>query len=77
LRLLPKDTRRAILLAQSLLATHGQATTVEIETELGPNWVIARRTKQIVEKYGDDVKCVNSTEYHAAERRAIEKRYPK
>ena len=27
------------------------------------NWVLARRTSRIVAKYGDDVKCLSSTEY--------------
>lgn len=30
---------------------------------LGDNWVVARRTRRIVEKYGESVRCVSSKEY--------------
>lgn len=32
---------------------------------LGKNWVIARRTKRIVKKYGDDVTCLSLKRYEA------------
>jgi len=38
--------------------------------ELGLNWVIARRTKRIVEQYGEDVRCLSPKEYEAARLRA-------
>jgi hypothetical protein len=30
---------------------------------LGQNWVVARRTKRIVRKYGDDVVCISQRRY--------------
>ncbi len=32
---------------------------------VGDNWVIARRSKYLVEKYGDDVQCVSPKRYAA------------
>jgi hypothetical protein len=74
--LLPAEIQRRIKLAQSVLASHGCATAEEMRTELGPNWVIARRGRRIVDKYGEDVRCVSPAQYYAAERRAIERRVP-
>ena len=73
---LPADVQRKVKLAASVLSTHGSATREEIREELGPNWVLARRTKNIVEKYGTDVNCITPGSYDAAQRRAIEKRFP-
>ena len=75
LYLLPTDVQRKVRLAQSVLDSYGSATAEEIRNELGANWVIARRTRRIVEKYGADVKCYTNSQYKAAERRAIESRY--
>ena len=73
---LPADVQRKVKLAASVVSTHGSATGEEIRGELGPNWVLARRTKNIVEKYGADVTCVTPGGYDAAQRRAIERRFP-
>lgn len=73
---LPTDVVRNINIALSVIETGGWATAAEMQKELGgKNWVIARRTKNIVAKYGKDVKCVTSKQYEAAQRRAIEKRF--
>lgn len=34
----------------------------------GKNWVLHRRTRPIVEKYGDDVVCLTNKQYDAATR---------
>lgn len=72
--LLPTDVQRAVLLAESIIASHGHPTTKELEPEIGSNWVLAKRTKAIVVKYGPDVRCLTPQQYEAAQRRAIEKR---
>lgn len=72
--LLPSDVERKLRLAKSLVESHGSPTADEMRQELGSNWVIARRTKRVVERYGEDVNCVTPKQYAAAERRAIEKR---
>lgn len=36
----------------------------------GSNWVLARRTKRIVERYGEDVICLSPKQYENAERLA-------
>lgn len=41
-----------------------------LRQELGPNWVIARRTPNIVRRYGEDVICISPQCY-----RAIEQKY--
>lgn len=74
--LLPSDVQRKVKLARSVMETHGMATGEELERELGPNWVVGRRTKRIVEKYGEDVQCYSPEKYADAERRAIESRFP-
>lgn len=33
----------------------------------GSNWVLARRTKNIVRQYGADVRCVSHKQYYTAE----------
>ena len=40
----------------------------------GRNWVVARRTPRIVERYGPDVICLSQAKYASAETRAIEAR---
>ena len=40
----------------------------------GRNWVVARRTPRIVERYGSDVICLSQAKYASAEARAIEAR---
>lgn len=74
LYLLPTDVQRKVKLAISLVHTHGYATMEESRAELGSNWVIARRTKRIVEKYGEDVNAISSERYAQVQRDAIEKR---
>lgn len=74
LYLLPSDVQRKVKLARSVMETYGQATIDELRNELGNNWVVARRTKGIVERYGEDVKCYSHKQYEAAERRAIQNR---
>lgn len=76
LYLLPSDVQRSMRLAKSVVQTRGSATSEELRRELGENWVIARRTKSIVKKYGASVKCYTIDQYRAAERRAIENRFP-
>lgn len=36
-----------------------------LREKAGPNWVLARRTVRIVEKYGDDVVCLSRQKYQA------------
>jgi hypothetical protein len=74
--LLPAEVQRKVKLAESILASHGTATGEEIREDLGPNWVLARRGRRIVEKYGKDVNCVTPGQYDCAQRRAIERRFP-
>ncbi len=40
------------------------------EKALGSPWVLARRTKRIIEKYGENVRCVSYKEYEKARLRA-------
>ena len=72
--ILPTDVQRKLKLARSVIETHGEATGEELRRELGDNWVLARRTKGIVERYGPNVKCYSAKQYADAERRAIESR---
>jgi hypothetical protein len=74
MHLLPTDVQRKVRLAEAAIATHGSATSEELRAILGPNWVVARRTLRIVQKYGKDVNCVSLRKYHEAERQAIESR---
>lgn len=74
--LLPTDVQRKIKLARSVVESHGYPSSAELKAELGENWVLARRTKSIVAKYGDNVRCYSHAQYEAAERRALEKRVP-
>jgi hypothetical protein len=47
-----------------------------LATELGGRpWVIARRTKRIVTKYGEDVVCVTLKRYHEALKKVDPERY--
>ena len=32
---------------------------------VGPNWVLAKRTKRIIEKYGEDVACLSPSSYES------------
>lgn len=32
---------------------------------LGPNWVVARRTKRIIQKYGAETPCISQKRYNA------------
>lgn len=77
LPLLPVDVQRKIRIAGSVLATHGTATAEEIRQELGSNWVLARRSRRIVERYGAGARCVTTAQYEKAVKRAIEKREAK
>lgn len=36
-----------------------------LRSRLGPNWVVARRTKRIVDKYGADVVTLSRKRYSA------------
>jgi hypothetical protein len=74
LYLLPTDVQRKIKLANEAHRTHSIATCEELRKEFGSNWVIARRTPRIVEKYGPDVKTITFQQYEDATRRAIESR---
>jgi hypothetical protein len=76
LHLLPSIVQRDVKLARSVVETHGSATPDEMRKQLGDNWVLAKRTKNIVARYGPDVKCYSHARYHAAERTAIEARFP-
>lgn len=72
---LPSDIEAQVRRAISVIDSHGGATTQELAQELGKNWVIARRTKKIVKKYGEDVKCYSPKQFEKAERTAINKRF--
>ena len=74
MHLLPSDLQRTIKIAESLHKYSG-ATSEEFAAEWGPKWVIARRTKRIVEKYGEDVKCVTHKQYVETERKIIARRF--
>jgi hypothetical protein len=72
---LPKRARRSVLLAQSVLAKG--PTADELSEQLGGrNWVIARRTPRIVDRYGDDVICVTPHQFTETKVRVIESRVP-
>lgn len=60
-------------MALSLIKT-GRITTAELVPFLGSNWVVARRTKRIVETYGDDVNCISSNRLDEAYREALHAR---
>ncbi len=74
LHVLPPHVQHKIKLAWSAIESHGTATSEELKRELGPNWVIARRGRRIVERYGANVRCISRTQYEKAIRQAIEKR---
>lgn len=72
-----EEVRHALLTALSVIDSHGGPTCAELCEQLGSkNWVIAKRTKRIVERYGKNVKCVTQDEYNEAQRRAIRARFP-
>lgn len=51
------------------------ASVDELNAHFGThNWVIARRTKNIVAKYGDNVVCVTQAAYTRAEQAIYKKR---
>lgn len=53
-------------------------TSNELCEEIGSsNWVLHRRTKQIVERYGETVVCLSRKQYGAACERALSKRRAK
>ena len=71
--LLPDETRKLITVALHVLRCQGVPMPEALAIELGGKpWVIARRTKGIVERYGKDVKCVSRREYEQATRRCLE-----
>lgn len=54
--LLPSDVQRKVKLAAAVFANHGCAPVEAFRREVGgTNWVIAKRTKRIIERYGEDV----------------------
>ena len=73
--LLPADVQRKIKLALSVIDSHGMATAEELNTQLGKNWVIARRSQRIIDKYGKDVVCVSNKQFEDAVEQAIESRF--
>jgi hypothetical protein len=69
------DVADRVRLALSVITTRGTATSDEMCEVLGTrNWVIARRSKRIVERYGADVRCLTPAQYEHAETQAIERR---
>ena len=69
------DLLRSVRLALSVMDQH--VTVDELCAAIGSdNWVVARRTKRIVERYGEDVVTLSSKQLDAAERRAVEARFP-
>lgn len=46
----------------------------ELCAELGDSWVIAKRTKRIVERYGDSVRCYTPLRYNEAMQRIYARR---
>ena len=38
-----------------------------LQTKIGSNWCVARRTKRVVERYGDDVVTLSQKKYAALE----------
>lgn len=75
--LLPSDVQRKVKLAAAVFANHGCAPVEAFRQEVGgTNWVIAKRTKRIIERYGEDVITLTPHQYKAAERRAIETLVP-
>ena len=75
LYLLPTDVQRKVRLASTVIACHGCTGANELAKVIGGrNWVVAKRTKRIVEKYGDDVICLTPERLQKAERAAIEAR---
>lgn len=40
-----------------------------LRQEFGSNWVVARRTPRIVQRYGEDVCCISPQRYRAAEQK--------
>jgi hypothetical protein len=54
---------------------YAQPTPDEMSAAIGStNWCLARRGRQIVDRYGPDVVCLSQAKYAAAEARAIELR---
>lgn len=49
-------------------------TEVEHEKYFGANWVIAKRTKNIVDHYGEDVNCISPEKYRLLETQAYRDR---
>lgn len=77
LEALPEDVRSKVNTAAALIRNKGCIPSELLREELGgANWVIARRTRRIVEQYGPDVVCVTPKRYQEAERRAIARMVP-
>ena len=74
LHLLPPDTQRVVRIAESLTRFPG-ATTEELRKAIGPKWVIARRSKRIVERYGEDVICLSHRTFCEIERKIVAERF--
>ncbi len=54
---------------------YAHPTPDEMSAAIGStNWCLARRGKQIIDRYGPDVVCLSQAKYAAAEARAIEAR---
>lgn len=49
-------------------------TTEELRKELGDNWVVARRTKRILAKYGPTVKTYTPKRFREAQLRILDRR---
>jgi hypothetical protein len=46
-----------------------------LRERLGSNWVVAKRTKRVVERYGDDVVCVSLKRFAALKQEFMDSRY--
>ena len=52
--------------------SHQWATADEISNAVGSrNWVVARRTKRIIQRYGEDVVCLTEKRYKELEERIL------
>jgi hypothetical protein len=70
---LPAAVANGLRLALSIVSSP-HPSAAEMTRELGDKWVVARRTKRAVERYGEHVKFCSPRQYDAAQRRALWRR---
>lgn len=72
LYLLPTDVQRKVRFASVVHYNGGMPSPDAFAREVGGrNWVIARRTKRIVERFGEGVICLSQKQYLAASLAAL------